>query len=119
MVSFGLLAPDSRAYTNPIFRKVSSRTETFLHPCIAEIVRTGYCRPDLILHVRCINVQDVGSRQAYKMFLSDGELVIQAVIRAELHRIFSIWEVRESAVVCLAAYELKKAKKLVGNGEIL
>ncbi len=50
-------------------------------PCIAELMRTEYCAPSIILLVHKIRIVDVegpyGTLQAYRVWFGDGELRIQ------------------------------------------
>ncbi|EQL31005.1 hypothetical protein BDFG_06636 [Blastomyces dermatitidis ATCC 26199] len=101
-----------------------------LRPCIAELLRTGYHPPDLTLRVeRVIEVlftpeTTAGTnttaarptRRSYRVFLSDGELVIQALLGKALHPFALAGEVRVGAVVRLERYEIRWAERIGGGG---
>ncbi|KAI9736264.1 MAG: hypothetical protein M1834_001150 [Cirrosporium novae-zelandiae] len=93
-----------------------------LRPCIAELVRTEYCPPELLLLVDKILIVDTETEheilQAYKLFLSDGEYCIQAVLKSEVHRFVWTGETKEGSYIVLTKYELARAKRLNGNGEV-
>ncbi|KMP06749.1 hypothetical protein CIHG_08377 [Coccidioides immitis H538.4] len=117
-------------------------THPVVQPCIAELLRTGYHPPELILRVeRVIEVpiilasrqfigdtgpsvscslvvpgsseeERIPTRKTYRIFLSDGELVIQALLKRELHYFVSTGEVVPGAVLGLERFEIKKAERL-------
>ncbi|KAI9820386.1 MAG: hypothetical protein M1827_006010 [Pycnora praestabilis] len=86
-------------------------------PYIAEIIRTDYCPPCLVLLVASIQVVPAaGSKQAYLLFLSDGEKVIQAILRKEMHRFVTTEETRVGSYVMLDKYELVRTARNSGEG---
>ncbi|EFW15036.1 conserved hypothetical protein [Coccidioides posadasii str. Silveira] len=117
-------------------------THPVVQPCIAELLRTGYHPPELILRVeRVIEVpiilasrqfigdtgpsvscslavpgsseeERIPTRKTYRIFLSDGELVIQALLKRELHYFVSTGEVVPGAVLGLERFEIKKAERV-------
>ncbi|KAK2810466.1 hypothetical protein FQN50_002955 [Emmonsiellopsis sp. PD_5] len=104
-----------------------------LCPCIAELLRTGYHPSELVLRVeRVIEVLLPGStatttssvsasasakRRSYRIFLSDGELVIQALLGKALHRFASTGEIVRGAVLGLERFEVRRGRRVVENGE--
>ncbi|WEW59452.1 hypothetical protein PRK78_004926 [Emydomyces testavorans] len=118
-------------------------THSEVQPCIAELLRTGYHPPQLILRVeRVIEVpiilssspsrdatplfatscsllasatneaEQVPTCRTFRIFLSDGELVIQALLKRELHYFVSTGEVVPGAVLELERYEVRRAKRI-------
>ncbi len=56
--------------------------ELKLKQCIAELLRTDYCRPGLILlvdKVVVVTMANTKDNQAYRLYLSDGEKNIQGL----------------------------------------
>ena len=55
-----------------------------LKPCIAELVRTQYCPPSMVLVVQKIMEVPVhtprGPKQAFRLMLTDGEKMIQGTL---------------------------------------
>ncbi|PGH17523.1 hypothetical protein AJ79_01123 [Helicocarpus griseus UAMH5409] len=106
-----------------------------VRPCIAELLRTGYQPPQLVLRVeRVIEVLITNNdpsppplgqkpssastphadRRSYRLFLTDGELVIQALLDSALHRFVSI-EVRPGVVVGLDRFEVRRGVRMGEN----
>ncbi|EEP77708.1 predicted protein [Uncinocarpus reesii 1704] len=114
-------------------------------PCVAELLRTGYHPPELILRVeRVIEVPIILSRsrvdddtcapaaqyvleasgdtereqpvthKSYRVFLSDGELLIQALLKRELHYFVSVGEVTPGAVLAIQSFEIRRAQRIAG-----
>jgi hypothetical protein len=90
-----------------------------LEPCIAELIRTKYHPPSLLLRIEKILTTNVGDSQAFRLFLSDGELVIQAALKAATHRFVSTGEVEEESVIVVERYRLERGRRLNGKGEVL
>ncbi|KZF21189.1 hypothetical protein L228DRAFT_262236 [Xylona heveae TC161] len=94
-----------------------------LKPCILELIRTEYCVPSLILLVDKISIVPVetpqGPKEAFKLWLSDGEKRIQAILRAEMHRLVVTHYVREGSFVRLEKYQLRKSRRLNGDGYVV
>jgi hypothetical protein len=90
-----------------------------LHPCIAELLRTQHARPTLTLRISKILITTLGKhKQAYRLLLTDDEIVIQAVLKAEIHRFVITGEVGEGDVILVERYELRKGARVNGEGEI-
>ena len=57
-------------------------------PCIAEFMRTSYCPPDIVLLVTKIGIERANppheEREAYRLYLSDGEYTIQGTVFSSL-----------------------------------
>lgn len=54
--------------------------ELKLKPCIAELLRTDYCQPGLIMvvdKILVVTMANTEQNQAYRLYLSDGEKNIQ------------------------------------------
>ncbi|KAK2737998.1 hypothetical protein FQN55_000804 [Onygenales sp. PD_40] len=102
-----------------------------LRPCIAELLRTGYHPSELVLRVeRVIEVLIPGStitttpsapapakRRSYRIFLSDGELVVQALLGKALHRFASTGEIVRGAVLGLERFEVRRGRRVAESGE--
>ncbi|OAX82728.1 hypothetical protein ACJ72_02923 [Emergomyces africanus] len=116
-----------------LIRRPPATIEPEIRPCIAELLRTGYHPSELILRVeRVIEVLFIPNntiaattattapakpnRRAYRIFLSDGELVIQALLEKALHRFALTGEVTVGAVVKLDRFEIRKGERIVGGG---
>ncbi|KAI9770202.1 MAG: hypothetical protein M1835_006593 [Candelina submexicana] len=91
-------------------------------PCIAELMRTEYCAPSIILLVHRIKIVDVegphGTLQAYRVWFGDGEKVIQGILKKETHRFMITEETTVGSYVMLDEYELRRSKRSNGNGEV-
>ncbi|KAM5446296.1 hypothetical protein MaudCBS49596_006705 [Microsporum audouinii] len=109
-----------------------------VRPCIAEFLRTGCRPPELRLRVeRVIEVpvaiplhthdegeEDQDGRpeatalyKAYRMFLSDGEHTIQALLKSQLHALVSHTdELAPGTVLDIEDYELRAANRVVSGG---
>ncbi|KAI9881640.1 MAG: hypothetical protein M1830_000205 [Pleopsidium flavum] len=95
--------------------------ELKLKPCIAELLRTDYCQPGLVMLVDKVVVVTMAStekNQAYRLYLSDGEKNIQAVLKPLMHRFVWTGEIREGSYVMLDNYKVAKGKKLIGDGYV-
>ncbi|MCJ1304310.1 hypothetical protein MMC08_007122, partial [Hypocenomyce scalaris] len=94
-----------------------------LKPCIAEMLRTQVCptKPtfllDRVIVVTLPHGRD-GNSNAYRLYLSDGEKTIQALLTSEIHRIFIYEEAKEGSYLVLDKYKLKRGKRLFGNGDV-
>ena len=92
-----------------------------LQPVIQEIIRTQFC-PAVRLLVDKINVVRYGEGDdgpgAYRLWLSDGEKSIQALLRREFHPFLASREVQDGSIVLITSYRLTKAKKLSGYGQV-
>ncbi|PGG97298.1 hypothetical protein GX51_07393 [Blastomyces parvus] len=135
--------PPSQDYRPPTLTLTATNTtpDPELRPCIAELLRTGYHPPDLTLRVERVievlftpdtrtggtgtgtiagNVATSSefatpTRRSYRVFLSDGELVIQALLGKALHRLLLAGEVRAGAVVRLERYEIRRGERIGGG----
>ena len=96
-----------------------------IKPIIREIVRTHVCFSDiklLIDRIEIVNVRtsdEADDRQAYRLFLTDREKTIQAVVRRRLHRTLNHGDVREGSFVVLKDYCLARAKRTRLDGEVI
>ncbi|EEH39059.1 hypothetical protein PAAG_01521 [Paracoccidioides lutzii Pb01] len=106
--------------------------EPEIRPCIAELLRTGYQPPELILRVeRVIEVLITSStttassssstseqpkRRSLRIFLSDGELVIQALLGKALHPLALTGEIIAGSVVSLDRFEVRKGERIGEDG---
>lgn len=62
--------------------QAEAEPDLVLKPCIAEILRTKYCRTGLIMFVDKIILVPMGQahrNKAYRLYLSDGEKSVQGV----------------------------------------
>ncbi|KAI9721031.1 MAG: hypothetical protein M1812_002511 [Candelaria pacifica] len=114
-------------------------------PCIAELMRTEYCAPSIILLVLNIKLVDVEgpyeTLQAYRIWFGDGEKCIQGlssvqlqwgireeglaeysmfgcVLKKETHRFMITEETTVGSYVMLDEYDLRRSKRLNGKGEV-
>lgn len=60
------------------------------------------------------------NRRSFRVFLSDGELVIQALLKSALHRFVLTGKLRQGSVVRVEDYEVQHAKRMGGKtGEVI
>ncbi|MCJ1281232.1 hypothetical protein MMC26_000550 [Xylographa opegraphella] len=95
-----------------------------LKPVIRELVRTGVHPPFLKLLVDKILVvpylrNDGKKSEAYRVWLSDGEKIIQAALLRDVHPYFIYGQIREGSFVEVTKYKLARSKRLSGEGTIL
>ena len=115
------------------------RTPQELRPCIAELLRTSVHLSPFLLRVEKILVEDVyndqrhdfaekgsgspqeeaATKQAYRLLLSDGILMIQATIGRLLHRYIELEYTCEGAFVDVRKFDIKHAKRRNGCGEVM
>ncbi|MCJ1334894.1 hypothetical protein MMC09_000159 [Bachmanniomyces sp. S44760] len=94
-----------------------------LKPIIKELIRTNIC-PDhplfLLDRLKVLSPPNVKNKslQAYRLWLSDGQKVIQAVLKSEAHRFIIQGDVHEKFLVVLTKYELARSRRLNGRGEV-
>ena len=93
--------------------------DLILRPCVAELLRTHYYPPKLVLRIEMIQIVDVRSKQAYNIYLSDGELMFQAILHRSLYPFIITKEVEEGSLVILEKYELEKGMRLNEKGEVM
>lgn len=95
-----------------------------LKPVIRELVRTRVCFPDILLLVDKITVVDLTDSDpntntgAYQLYLTDGEVTIQALLKRRLHKYVTRDDVYEGSYVVLKEYSLASAKRLNGDGHV-
>ncbi|KAH0543714.1 hypothetical protein FGG08_002030 [Glutinoglossum americanum] len=113
-----------------------------LKPCIAELVRTQYCPPSMVLLVQMVMIVPVqtpkGLKHAFRMMMTDGEKTIQgtlvnfkcckqyttaksvliATLIADMHWFVVTREIVVGAFVMLEKYKLAKAARKNKNGSI-
>lgn len=97
---------------------------SYIKPIIRELVRTQVCFPNIRLLVDKISTVRVSSTsgssnlEAYRMFLTDREKTIQAVVKRRLHKWLTTFDVREGSYIVLKEYELARGKRLHGEGDV-
>ncbi|KAK2760413.1 hypothetical protein FQN54_002483 [Arachnomyces sp. PD_36] len=136
------LSPSPQATTQ-------AKHEDEVRPCIAELLRTGYHPADLTLRVERIvdapitinptvpprelptsddddyDDTDTGrsrlaNRRAFRLYLSDGELVIQALLRSSLHEFVVSGRLRRGGVVRVQDFEVRRARRIGGKvGQVI
>ncbi|MCJ1477218.1 hypothetical protein MMC13_005889 [Lambiella insularis] len=114
---------------NPRWRTplhVDDASQCTLKPVIRELARTEVHPPFLKLLVDKLWIvsqrkgkAEGGKTEAYKLWLSDGEKKIQAVLRREIHRYFIVGEIREGSYVHVTKYQLTSAKSTSREGTVL
>ncbi|KAI2775803.1 hypothetical protein F4815DRAFT_486676 [Daldinia loculata] len=80
-------------------------------PLIADIVRTGYCIPGsvfLVEGVDSIHTSRSKRWRAVRLLLGDGELCIQALLSAEMHRYVDEGEVAFGSYVKLEQFRIER-----------
>ena len=119
----------------PTSSRSSSRPTTpVLRPCIADLLRTGVYPPLLLLRVEKIAVVtvkedinlsatssalDADGRQTYRLWLGDGELMIQALLELQIMPIFVLEGISEGSLIEVTRYTVQSAKRTNGQGEVL
>ena len=91
-----------------------------LKPVIDEIIRTQHCENPLKLlldkiHIVVTNTQH-SDEDAYRIWLSDGTKMIQAVLMPDLHPFLTAGEVREGSLITVTKYKLVQAAKYQSQG---
>ncbi|CAD6565194.1 MAG: hypothetical protein ASARMPRED_006506 [Alectoria sarmentosa] len=117
---------DATPYVAPGPARASHDEESvsYIKPIIKELVRTQVCFPNIKLLVDKISVVKVPSAtessglEAYRMYLTDREKTIQAVVRRRLHKWLTTSDVREGSYVILKEYDLARGKRLHGEGDV-
>ncbi|KAL9124425.1 MAG: hypothetical protein Q9217_006244 [Psora testacea] len=100
------------------------RLENDLKPVLQEIVRTQVCFPKIKLVVTNVMIVSVGAgtwtskNEAFRLFLTDGEKTIQAVVRRRMHRAVLELSVRQGSALVLTDYHIAKGKRLSGEGHV-
>ncbi|KAI0900720.1 hypothetical protein F4806DRAFT_166476 [Annulohypoxylon nitens] len=89
-------------------------------PLIADILRTGYCVPGSVFLVEGVDSLHTSKSQrwrAVRLMLGDGELCIQALLSAEMHRYVDQGEVAFGSYVKLERFRVEWKRVPNGNGE--
>ncbi|KAI0882599.1 uncharacterized protein GGS22DRAFT_169825 [Annulohypoxylon maeteangense] len=89
-------------------------------PLIADILRTGYCIPGSVFLVEGVDSLHTSKSQrwrAVRLMLGDGELCIQALLSAEMHRYIDQEEVAFGSYVKLERFRVEWKNVSNGNGE--
>ena len=94
-------------------------------PVLQEIVRTQVCFPNVSLLVDNVVITPVGEatlttkNETFRLFLTDGEKTIQALVRRRMHKVVLEHNVGQGSILTLTDYHLAKAKRLSGEGDIV
>lgn len=110
-------APGEMEDPNPFSRSA-------LKPIIKEIVRTRICFAniqlllDRIIVVNISHAADRDAKDAFRLYLSDGEKSIQALVQRRLYRMMISHEVCEGSFLHVKEYSLASARRTVGEGNI-
>ena len=115
-----------------------SSTPTNIRPSIAEILRTKVLPASLLLRVVRITAESIAQRKsndddpaskvrlpgdrqscAYRLYLSDEELMIQALLHHSLHYCVKTQDIRTGSVLDLKKFTVKQANRLNGQGRIV
>ncbi|KAI0452884.1 hypothetical protein F5B21DRAFT_316786 [Xylaria acuta] len=81
-------------------------------PLIADILRTGFCVPDSVLLVEGVDIAHTSKSKrwrAIRLLLGDGELCIQALLSAEMHRLVDRAEISFGSYVKLQQFRVEWA----------
>ena len=114
--------------TEPTDDSPHKQSRIGLKPVIKEIVRTRFFGKPIELLVERIHVvpyrcededDEEEESEAYRLWLSDGQKTIQAVLKPEIHPFVTSRDIRDGSVVLLTRYELRQAKRLNGEGHVL
>jgi hypothetical protein len=117
-------------------RPVSRGQPQPIQPCIAELLRTCVYPPILVLRVEKILEDDIEKprldepevhntpksgvrKSAYRLYLGDGEIMIQALLAPHLHPLIDLRETTEGSLIELRNYSIRKAPRRSGKGEVI
>jgi hypothetical protein len=117
-------------------RPVSRGHPQPFQPCIAELLRTCVYPSTLLLRVEKILEEDGEEAQpegsqaqdtktngtrntTYKLYLGDGELMVQALLAPQLHPLIRLQETTEGSLIELREYTFRKARRRSGKGEVI
>ncbi|MCJ1263049.1 hypothetical protein MMC22_002919 [Lobaria immixta] len=101
------------------------KLDLVLRPVIKELARTQVCFPDLKLLVDRISIvtlpvaEHATPNEAYRLYLTDGERTIQAVLKRKCYKHVTSLDVREGSYVILRNYRLARGRKLSGMGNVI
>ena len=93
-------------------------------PIIKELVRTKVCFPkiqllvDRILLATVAEQEDGRPKEAFRLYLSDGEKSIQALVRRRLYKMIIAGDVCEGSYLLIKEYTLESAERTQGDGAI-
>ncbi|KAL9098444.1 MAG: hypothetical protein Q9163_005896 [Psora crenata] len=96
-----------------------------LKPVLTEIVRTGIRYPNIKLAVANIMIVSVGAatlisrNETFRLFLTDGEKTIQALVIRRKHRAILELSVRQGSILVLTDYQVAKGKRLSKEGNVV
>jgi hypothetical protein len=111
-----------------------------LRPCIAELLRTCVHPNSLPLRLEKVVIQTLNSsttkeedgdgcgagkeregrqREFYRLWLSDGELMIQAVLEKPLHHTFLTEEPAVGSLLDIKRFRVRRGKRIHGAGEVV
>lgn len=117
-------------------RPVSRGQPQTVQPCIAELLRTCVDPPILVLRVEKIledtieksrppehkadvNFDTDDSKSAYKLYLGDGEIMIQALLAPHLHPLIDLRETTDGSLIELRNYTICKAPRRSSKGDVI
>ena len=95
-----------------------------LKPIIRELVRTQVCFPniqlllDRIMVTRISKHEDGRETEAFRLYLSDGEKSIQALLKRRLYKMIVLNEAYEGSYLQIKDYALACAKRTNGKGSV-
>ncbi|KAK3171732.1 hypothetical protein OEA41_003816 [Lepraria neglecta] len=81
-----------------------------LRPVIRELVRTRVCFPDIKLLVDKITIvklsatNPAATNEAYRLYLTDGDMTIQALVKRRLHKYLNHLNIREGSYLAISDF---------------
>ena len=107
-----------------------------LRPCLAELLRTCVHPSSLLLRVERILTEcskragesetghsadehELLEQKAYRLMLSDGQVMVQGVLGSSLHCIFEAQEVSAGSILDIRNFVVRRGKRRWGEGEIV
>lgn len=106
--------------TSSQFVAKNGANKAALKPSILELIRTQHCDTPLALLLDKIHIvisdRQYSDADAYRVWLSDGANIIQAVFMPDLHPFLTAGDCREGTVLVLTRYKLTKATKYRREG---
>lgn len=111
---------------------------SFVRPCLAELFRTCVYPPSLALRIEKVLLAGAGNhnqkdepsehecssgdekrRPTYRLILSDGVLVVQALLESRLILLINPEDVVAGSTIVLKRFRIQRAKRLNGQGKVV
>jgi hypothetical protein len=116
--------PDPKAHVRR-HQPPPTKSSYQLKPVIREIARTRVTRDPVTLLIDRIQVcatsagRDGKRAEAFRLWVSDGEKSMQAILARDAHPFITAFNVRAGCFVSVTRYEVLELPKLNGKGHVL